>query len=120
MAVAAGCAAHSVREGCRCGQLSRSRVFSVKVLVTGAAGQVGQALTKSAPAGTQIIGCTHKELDIGSATAVDESIRRLQPEVIVNCAAYTAVDKAEAESDAARAINTEGPRNLARAAQSSG
>jgi dTDP-4-dehydrorhamnose reductase len=92
----------------------------MKVMITGAAGQVGQALLRSAPAGVETIACARKDLDIGSAEAVEAAVRRFEPTVIINSAAYTAVDKAEAESEAARRINSEGPRNLARSAKAAG
>jgi dTDP-4-dehydrorhamnose reductase len=92
----------------------------VKVLITGAGGQVGRALLKSAPQEVQTVPCTHKDLDIGDATAVVECIGRVKPGLIINAAAYTAVDRAESEPDNARRINSNGPQHLARAARDSG
>jgi len=89
----------------------------VNVLITGAAGQVGQALRDVAPDGAQLFAHSHKELDIGDGAAVSACVQRIAPALIINAAAYTAVDRAEAEPDLARRINTEGPRNLARAAR---
>lgn len=88
----------------------------MKVLVTGAGGQVGRALLASVPPGVEVQGCTHAELDIASAAAVTTRVSGFQPDLIINAAAYTAVDKAESEPDAARAINAEGPKYLAHAA----
>ena len=92
----------------------------MKVLVTGAAGQVGRMLLATAPQGVEAIACTHVDLDITDAVAVRECILRERPALIVNAAAYTAVDKAESQPEAARAINAEGPRHLAAAARASG
>lgn len=88
----------------------------MKILVTGAGGQVGQAVLASAPAGSITIGVRHGELDIGDAAAVDAFIAAHRPDVIINAAAYTAVDKAETEGELAQRVNADGPRNLARAA----
>jgi dTDP-4-dehydrorhamnose reductase len=92
----------------------------MKVLITGAGGQVGRLLLETRPAGIEAIGCTHADLDIGEHEAVRDCVRRHRPAVIVNAAAYTAVDKAESEPDLARRINTEGPGHLAAAARESG
>lgn len=89
----------------------------MKVLVTGAGGQVGRALVRVAPAHADVIACTHAQLDIADEHAVTNFIRREAPDVIINAAAYTAVDRAERECQLARRINTDGPRCLAVAAR---
>ena len=88
----------------------------MKVLITGAAGQVGRCLLASRPAGAEIIACPHAELDIANAAAVGVRVSRERPDLIINAAAYTAVDKAETEPELARRINTDGPGHLAAAA----
>jgi dTDP-4-dehydrorhamnose reductase len=92
----------------------------MKVLVTGARGQVGRAVINAVPATTQLIAVTHSELDIGDARAVDGFVASTRPDAIVNAAAYTAVDRAETEADLAQLVNATGPANLARAAAASG
>ena len=97
----------------------------MKILLFGKNGQVGWELQRSlAPLGTLIA------LDSDSANglcgdftqldALAETVRRLAPDVIVNAAAYTAVDKAEAEPTLARTINTDAPGVLATEAQKIG
>jgi dTDP-4-dehydrorhamnose reductase len=86
-----------------------------RVLVVGAAGQVGRALRLAAPAGVELHAVTHAELDIGAAAQVANFVAELEPTVIINAAAYTAVDKAETEPEAAARVNAEGVRNLANA-----
>jgi dTDP-4-dehydrorhamnose reductase len=88
----------------------------VRVLITGASGQVGSALYRSAPPGSQLQAMTRAELDIRDAPAVEAAVRAFAPQVIINAAAYTAVDRAEEESQLATAINAHGPAALARAA----
>ena len=92
----------------------------MKVLVTGAAGQLGRALRAMRPASVELIACTRADLDIGDAQAVQLRLERERPDVIINAAAYTAVDKAESEPERARRINTGGPGNLARSARGIG
>jgi dTDP-4-dehydrorhamnose reductase len=87
----------------------------VRVLITGTSGQVGGALRGSSPAGTEVRAPTRAELDIGDAGAVDAALAAWRPEVVINAAAYTAVDRAEDEAELATAINAQGPANLARA-----
>jgi dTDP-4-dehydrorhamnose reductase len=92
----------------------------VNVLITGAGGQVGRSLIGTAPAAARILAVTHKELDIADSRAVSEYVREHSPEVIVNAAAHTAVDRAESEPELARRVNSDGPRHLAQAARRSG
>jgi dTDP-4-dehydrorhamnose reductase len=95
-------------------------VLYVKVLITGAGGQVGQALVSSAPTHYQLIPCVHADLDVADERAVQACIRSRSPAVIVNAAAYTAVDRAEAEPDQAQRINSDAAFYLARAARAVG
>lgn len=93
---------------------------ATKVLITGAAGQVGRALLDAAPDGLEVVACTRADVDVGDGDAVRDCIERHRPAVIINAAAYTAVDKAESESDAAHRINAQGPGHLAAAAREYG
>jgi dTDP-4-dehydrorhamnose reductase len=90
---------------------------TTKVLITGAAGQVGRALLDTVPGNFEAIACTHADLDIGASEAVRDCVGRHRPDVIINAAAYTAVDKAESEPEAAQRINSEGPGHVAAAAR---
>jgi dTDP-4-dehydrorhamnose reductase len=91
-----------------------------KVLITGAGGQVGRILLESAPANWNAVGFTRKDLDIGNQSAVVATIHSQRPDLILNAGAYTAVDKAESEPEAAERINSAGPRHLALAAREVG
>jgi dTDP-4-dehydrorhamnose reductase len=91
-----------------------------KVLITGAAGQVGRALLDAVPDNFEAIACTHADLDIGASEAVRDCVGRHRPAVVINAAAYTAVDKAESEPAAAQRINADGPGHLAAAARECG
>lgn len=92
----------------------------MKVLVTGGGGQVGLTLIRSVPAHVSLLTTSHKELDIADAEAVRAYIGAHSPQVIINAAAHTAVDRAESEPELARRINSEGPRHLAIAARDTG
>lgn len=98
--------------------LSRYRclVIMIKVMVVGSAGQVGQELVKRAPSEWRILATDRSQLDITDAQQVNSVVSSFCPDVIINAAAYTAVDKAESEPELAFAINRDGPRYLARAA----
>ncbi|MGD9843199.1 MAG: dTDP-4-dehydrorhamnose reductase [Steroidobacteraceae bacterium] len=91
--------------------------MSVKVLVAGANGQLGRALLAAIPDSIQVRGVSRQELDVTDLSAVQAMIESWRPEVIINAAAYTAVDKAESEPDAAEQGNVTAPRNLALAAR---
>jgi dTDP-4-dehydrorhamnose reductase len=92
----------------------------MKVLLTGASGQVGSALQASVPPGTQLRALTRSQLDLTDEAAVRAEVVAWRPDLILNAAAYTAVDHAESEAGLAFAINAEGPRRLALAAQAIG
>tara|TARA_R110000851_G_scaffold4753_2_gene19658 strand:+ start:7956 stop:8858 length:903 start_codon:yes stop_codon:yes gene_type:complete len=92
----------------------------IKILVTGASGQLGHGLVKqlSNIENIELKAYDRKALDITNQQAVSDAISSFKPDFIVNGAAYTAVDKAESESERAYSINEQGPCNLAKSAQS--
>jgi dTDP-4-dehydrorhamnose reductase len=92
----------------------------MKVLVTGVGGQVGRSLVDAVPAEVTLLTTSHKDLDIGDGDAVRAYVRAHVPEVIINAAAYTAVDRAESEPDIAHRVNSDGPHYLAIAARETG
>ena len=92
-----------------------------KIVITGAYGQVGFCLTQQAQAnGWDVLAIDRDKLDITDPQAVNALVKEYQPDVIINAAAHTAVDKAETEIDASYAINRDGPKYLAEAAASVG
>jgi len=91
------------------------------VLVIGRAGQLARELARAAwPAGTRITCCGRDDFTLTDARDTLALVRSVAPAVIVNAAAYTAVDRAETESDAAFALNRDGPAHLAAAAAAVG
>ena len=92
----------------------------MKVLITGCNGQLGRSLQATAPAGTELLCLGSAELDISQADAVEQAIARHVPKVVINAAAYTAVDRAEQEEERAFAINGAGTGFLADAARRHG
>lgn len=88
----------------------------MKILLTGANGQLGRCFQDRLPAGWQIWATDSELLDITDLQRVEQAVAQYQPDAIVNAAAYTAVDKAESEPMLAELINTTGPANLAAAA----
>lgn len=86
----------------------------MKVAVTGARGMLGQAVVAEfANRGDTVAALSHADLDITDCRAVFSTIRKLEPEVVVNCAAYTDVDRAESEPERAMLVNGLGVRNIA-------
>lgn len=88
----------------------------MKVLITGARGQLGLCLQSRITNDFEPIALSSSELDITSKSMVNHAITTLQPDLIVNCAAYTAVDQAENDEKTAYSVNCTGPENLAYAA----
>ena len=86
------------------------------VMVTGAGGQLGEAMTVQMAARHEVVALSRHELDLADAPAVFAAVGAICPDVIVNCAAYTNVDAAEREPLAALTANAWSVRALARAA----
>ena len=92
----------------------------MKILVTGANGMLAKEVKEKFGQENEIIATDVAELDITNEKAVMDYIVNLKPEYIINCAAYTAVDKAEENYELADKINGDGPANLAKAAKAVG
>jgi dTDP-4-dehydrorhamnose reductase len=90
-------------------------------LVTGAGGMLGRDLLIALDgAGEDVVGLARGELDVTDGAAVGAAVRRFGPDVVVNCAAWTAVDDAEAQEDVALAVNGTGPAHVAAACAAAG
>jgi len=89
----------------------------MRLLVTGAAGMLGRDVTTAAArAGHDVAPLSRRELDIRDAAAVKTAIAAARPDAVVNCAAWTDVDGAEAQEESATAVNGAGAGNVAAAA----
>lgn len=84
----------------------------MKVLLTGANGQLGNCFVDIFPSKWELIKTDAEQLDITDKYAVDRFIAKYKPDAIINAAAYTAVDKAEDEPQLAYNVNVIGPKNL--------
>ncbi|MGA5741609.1 dTDP-4-dehydrorhamnose reductase [Bacillus cereus] len=90
----------------------------MKVLVTGAKGQLGQDLVSLLKEQTwEIFGVGREELNITDEKQVSEKVLLIQPDIIIHTAAYTQVDQAESDEEAAFKVNAEGTKYLAQAAE---
>jgi dTDP-4-dehydrorhamnose reductase len=92
----------------------------VKILLTGRDGQVGWELARLLPALGEVAAFTRAELDLAKPDTIVDRVRAVKPDVIVNAAAYTAVDKAETDKEQATLVNAAGPGFLAAEAQARG
>jgi len=93
----------------------------MKVLVTGANGQLGRdVVLLLEKEGHSVLACARDELDITDQLECNKVISTYHPEVVIHCAAYTAVDAAEADVDGAYQVNATGTRNIAVAAEQTG
>ena len=87
----------------------------MKILVTGVTGQLGYDCVKQLELdGDEVQGVSSKEFPLTEPLKMEAYLRKFKPEAVIHCAAYTAVDKAEDEPEACRAVNAEGTRNLSR------
>lgn len=87
----------------------------MKVLVTGVKGQLGYDVVKELEKrGLKAVGVDIEEMDITDAASVDAVIKEANPDAVIHCAAYTAVDAAEDNVELCRKVNADGPRNIAR------
>ncbi len=91
-----------------------------RILVAGRAGQLARALAARAPAGVEVIALGRPELDLTRDETIAAAIAALKPDAILNAAAYTAVDQAETDAEAAYALNCDGAGRLADAARAAG
>jgi len=88
----------------------------VKILIAGSSGQLGFELVRQAEArGMGVRGLRRQEMDITDSSAVNSRVNAIQPDLVINAAAYTAVDRAESETAKAYAVNRDGVVNLAEA-----
>ena len=88
-----------------------------KILLTGITGQVGRELQQTLTSMGEVVGVSRQELDLTKPEQIKRRIAEVKPDIIVNAAAYTAVDKAETERDLAIAINADAPKAMAIAAR---
>lgn len=91
----------------------------MRILVTGATGQLGRALAPVL-AGHEVRGASSKDFDVADLAAVRAAVGAARPDLLINCAAYNAVDGAETDAETAFRINALGPRNLALATRACG
>lgn len=92
----------------------------MKILLIGSQGQVGQELCKTLPVLGEVLAWDRRHLDLTALDQIASQVTDAAPDVIVNAAAYTAVDRAESEPELAYAINAEAPQQLAIAAAACG
>ena len=92
----------------------------MKVLITGANGQLGWELQRTVPNEISVLALNSKQLDITNQANVNQAIQQFQPNVIINTAAYTAVDNAEKEQEKAFAVNATGAGIVAEVAHNYG
>src|SRR6266566_2723292 len=90
------------------------------ILLTGKNGQVGAELLRLLPQLGEVVALGHDQLDLSNVSDIRRTIQEVRPQLIVNAAAYTAVDQAEADETTARAVNAEAPGIIAEEAKKIG
>ena len=86
----------------------------MRVLVTGGSGQLGRALLARAPQDMEVLSPERGVLDLADQSSIENVMRRIRPDLVINAGAYTAVDKAESDREQAHAINAHAPGVLAK------
>ena len=79
----------------------------MKVLIVGAAGQLGRALVRSVPEHIELLAWDRSQLDLSQTAEIAARVQSVRPAVLINASAYTAVDLAESQPEQAHAINAE-------------
>ena len=92
----------------------------MKILITGSNGMLAKSVKERLKEKNELICTDVEDLDITNEQAVLEYVAKVKPEYIINCAAFTAVDKAEEAGEIVEKINADGPKNLAKAAKENG
>jgi dTDP-4-dehydrorhamnose reductase len=93
----------------------------IRIAVTGRQGQVARALSEAGPAlNVEIVNLSRPHLDLAAPTTVQPALEAAAPDIVVNAAAYTAVDQAEREPNIAAAVNWVGPGSVAEACRALG
>lgn len=92
----------------------------MNILIIGSNGQLGVDCTRLLSGRHQVVAVDFPEIDITSQQSLSQAWTAHHPQVVINCAAYTAVDKCETETEAAWSVNAEGPRNLGEIAAAQG
>ena len=92
----------------------------MRILLTGATGQLGTALLASAPVEFQVIACDRNQLDLADVDASQALVMQQRPDWVLNAAAYTAVDQAELDSHLANIVNRDAPGAMAIALATTG
>ncbi|HSC74693.1 MAG TPA: dTDP-4-dehydrorhamnose reductase [Pseudomonadales bacterium] len=90
---------------------------ALRILIAGGDGQLGQEFAHIAVPGVELIRCSRSELDITDPASIANAFAKYHPQVVINAAAYTAVDRAESDAEQAFAINANGAGHLAFAAE---
>jgi dTDP-4-dehydrorhamnose reductase len=88
---------------------------TIKVMLTGKDGQLGKAIVEKIPAGIKVVALGREELDLSNKEACFNAVLEHRPDWVLNCAAYTAVDRAESEPELALAVNAIAPEAFAQA-----
>ncbi|MHA1265177.1 MAG: dTDP-4-dehydrorhamnose reductase [Candidatus Helarchaeota archaeon] len=85
----------------------------MKIIVIGATGQLGTALLETLPNKYEVIGLNHQDLEVENATQVRNVLKKLDPDVVINTAAFHVTDQCEKDPDTSFKVNTLGARNVA-------
>ncbi|MFZ2413573.1 MAG: sugar nucleotide-binding protein, partial [Candidatus Cryosericum sp.] len=89
----------------------------MRLFIAGADGQLGSDVVRLLSPTVEVTARVMDELDVTDRTALRREVEASHPDVVINCAAYTAVDRAETEQDAAYRVNVLGAHNVAQAAR---